>query len=169
MELRVVVAQGQDSVRLSGDRSPEPVAAPSSQGAIRDIGAEATRLGHVGRAQRSRVVRRISYSELSPSEPVAGCRPTLKKGGTIHALTVPVEQVDRGDVVAIGRRFYRVDSVVATPSRSEFPLIVIRSLETAALAAIEFRNLDALVSVLRLPTVPWWSRDLALAHHRGSS
>ena len=169
MELQVVAAQEPDGViRLSGDRSSERTTAPSSGAATRDIWVEASRLGRHGRAQRSRVVRRSSFSEQAPRESVAACRPPLKKVGMIHALTLPVEEVDRGDVVAIGRRFYRVDSVVTTPSRNEFPLIVLRSLETAALAAIEFRDTDALVSVLRLPTVPWWGGETALAHHRGS-
>ena len=72
--------------------------------------------------------------------------------GSMQALTLPVELVTRGDVVAVGQRFYRVDSVVHTEDRFGFPLIVLRSLETGARAAIEFRNADAPVSVLRFPT-----------------
>jgi hypothetical protein len=70
--------------------------------------------------------------------------------GSLQALTIPVERVDRGDVVAVGQRFYGVDSVVQTNHRFGFPLIALRSLESGARAAIEFRNSGSLVSILRL-------------------
>jgi hypothetical protein len=71
--------------------------------------------------------------------------------GSMRALTLPLEYVRQGDVVAVAQRFYRVDSVVQTNDRFGFPLLVLRSLETGASAAIEFRNTDAPVSVLRFP------------------
>jgi hypothetical protein len=70
----------------------------------------------------------------------------------MHALTVGVERVDRGDVVAVGQLFYCVDSVVPTRERFGFALIVLRNLESGACSAIEFRNPDAMISVLRFQT-----------------
>jgi len=67
----------------------------------------------------------------------------------MHARTVAVERVGRGDVVAVGQVFYCVDSVVPMHERFGFALIVLRNLESGACAAIEFRNPDARISVLR--------------------
>ena len=69
----------------------------------------------------------------------------------VQALVLPVDLVHRGDIVSIGQRFYRVDSVGEADDRSGFRLITLRSLETGATGAIEFRNADDAVSVLRFP------------------
>ena len=169
MELRVAAAEGQDGVSLFRERSLEPSDAPALRASIRGIGAEATRGGHSSRVPHARAVRRPSRSELRESEAVAMCSPPPRNEGSIHALTVSVDLVDRGDVVAIGQRFYRVETVVEAHSRCEFPLIVLRSLETAARAAIEFRDPDSLVPVLRLPSLLWWGGEIGLARSRGIS
>lgn len=161
MELQVVAAAVLDEVSLFSDRSPKSTAASSAPVAAPDIDAEETRPGHNGFARHSRVVGHRSQSESWGSESAPTSRPLLKTEVSLQALTVPVELVDRGDVLAIGQRFYRVDAVAQMHAR-EFPLIVLRSLETAARAAIEFRNSDALVSVLRFPTMPWWADEAAL-------
>jgi hypothetical protein len=54
-----------------------------------------------------------------------------------------------GDVVAVGQRFFRVNETVSPQDRFGFPLLTLRNLETGTSAAIEFRNRDAPVSVLR--------------------
>ncbi len=73
----------------------------------------------------------------------------------MQALTLPVGLVVRGDVVAVGQRFYGVDAPVTRQDRFEFPLVTLRNLETGASAAIEFRNGQP-VSVLRLTATTLW-------------
>jgi hypothetical protein len=80
----------------------------------------------------------------------------------MQALMLPVEHIERGDVVAVGQRFYRVDSVVQAHDRFGFALIVLRSLETGGYAAIEFRNSAAPISVLRFPTMLRWASRTAV-------
>jgi hypothetical protein len=162
MELQVVGAAVLDEVRPISDRSLTPPAAASAPASAPEIDAEPTMFGLPSLARHSRAARRLSPSERWESESAPPRRPLLKKEVALQALTVPVELVDRGDVVAIGQRFYRVDAVAQVHAR-EFPLLVLRSLETAARAAIEFRNSEALVSVLRFPTMPWMVGEATLA------
>jgi hypothetical protein len=161
MELQVVAAAVLDEVSLFSDRLLKPTAASAAPASAPGIDEEATALDLNGFARHSRAAGRRPPSERWGRESAPMCRPPLKKEASIQALTIPVELVDRGDVVAIGQRFYRVDAVAQMHLR-EFPLIVLRSLETAARAAIEFRNSDALVSVLRFPEMPWWAGEAAL-------
>jgi hypothetical protein len=161
MELQVVAAAVLDEVSLFNDRSLRSTAPSSAPALAPRIETEATTPEHNGFARHSRESGHRSPSERWGSESAPTRRPLLKEEVSIQALTVPVELVDRGDVLAIGQRFYRVDAVAQMHAR-EFPLIVLRSLETAARAAIEFRNSDALVSVLRFPTMPWWAGEAAL-------
>ncbi len=95
----------------------------------------------------------MSQVQLRSDHAGAGLEPAPRDG--LRAITLPAEWVERGDVVAVGRRFYGVDSVVRGDARFEFLLIVLRNLETGARAAIEFRNPDVPLSVLRVEVMPW--------------
>jgi hypothetical protein len=155
MEMRAVAAVAQDGGSLFSGRPTAPaIASPASRAPTL---AAPARLGQVS-AWRSPACGRPSQPEPREGEPSATCKLPIQKEGSLQALTLPVELVDRGDVIAVGQRFYRVDSVVQPHDRFEFPLIVLRSLETGGQAAIEFRNSDTPISVLRFPTPPRWSR-----------
>jgi hypothetical protein len=163
MELQISAATVRDETSLFNDRSLKTTGAAPAPAPDPDIDARAPRLGLDSFARHSRAVGRRWPPERWGTEPAATSGPPLEREKSIQALTVPVELVDRGDVIAIGHRFYRVDGIPQTHPRLEFPLIVLRSLETAAHAAIEFRNSDALVSILRFPTMLMWAGDTALA------
>jgi hypothetical protein len=164
MEIRVVAPVGQDGLNSFSDRALAPkIASSASQASAPAIGAELTRLDQVS-AWRSPACGRPSQSEPGGSESAGTCRPPAKEEGSMQALTLPVELIDRGDVVAVGQRFYRVDSVVQPRDRFGFALIVLRSLETGSYAAIEFRNSAAAISVLRFPTMLRWASRTAVRH-----
>jgi hypothetical protein len=168
MELRAVTPTAQEELRLFNDQLFEFTTTSAPVASTPAFGPPTASLNGPAPARHGRPFGRLPQPESWGSDPAAMCRPLLKKEGSVRALTLPVELVDRGDVVAIGQRFYCVDSVVQTHARLEFPLIVLRSIETAARAAIEFRNAEALISVLRLPSRPWWTGENRLTQQAPS-
>jgi hypothetical protein len=95
--------------------------------------------------------RRVPATELERAQ-IPADTPRQRENEALQALTLPASLVACGDVVAVGQRFYGVDANVSAEDRFGFPLMTLRNLETGTSAAIEFRNGDAPVSVLRFPT-----------------